>query len=89
MARYYDNFTLKLEGMQVLVAEPGMVQYEVNSLANYRGLPFSGDDWQLAKSQGASSLHILNPTGLQLQLKQSIVKKDAYLPRLVPLSFSF
>ena len=41
------------------------------------------DDWQLAMSQGASPLHILNPTGLQLQLKQSIVKKDAYLPRSV------
>ena len=51
-------------------------------LSNERGLPpSSGEDWQLAKSQGSSSLHILPPTGLQLQLKQSIVKKDAYLPR--------
>ena len=44
----------------------------------------SGEDWQLAMSQGKSPLHILEPTGLQLQLKQSIVKKDAYLPRYTP-----
>ena len=37
---------------------------------------------------GASSLHLLNPTGLQVQLKQSIVKKDAFLPRSVSLSLS-
>ena len=25
LARYYDNFTLKLRGMQVLVANPGIL----------------------------------------------------------------
>ena len=49
----------------------------------------TGDDWQLAKSHGTSSLHILNPTGLQLQLKQSVVKKDAYLPRSVHTMYMY
>ena len=31
----------------------------------------------------SSPLHILNPTGFEIQLYKSIVKDDAYLPRYV------
>ena len=28
LSRYYDNFTLKLEGMQVMVANPGTISQD-------------------------------------------------------------
>ena len=37
----------------------------------------------------SSPLHLLRPTGLQIQLYKSVVKDDAYLPRLVSISFFF
>ena len=36
-----------------------------------------------AMKKESSPLHILNPTGLEIQLFKSIVKDDAYLPRYV------
>ena len=39
------------------------------------------DDWVSAMNKESSSLHILNPTGFEIQLFKSIVKDDAYLPR--------
>ena len=39
------------------------------------------DDWASAMKKDSSPLHILNPTGFEIQLFKSIVKDDAYLPR--------
>lgn len=33
-------------------------------------------------TKGSSPLHILDPTGFEVQLKKSIVDDDAFLPRL-------
>ena len=42
---------------------------------------FAGMNWSVAMSTGSSPLHILDPTGFEIQLLKSIVKDDAYLPR--------
>ena len=44
------------------------------------------DDWVSAMKKDSSPLHILKPTGLEIQLFKSIVKDDAYLPRYIPSS---
>ena len=36
-----------------------------------------------AMKKESSPLHILNPTGFEIQLFKSIVKADAYLPRYI------
>ena len=36
----------------------------------------------MAMTKGSSPLHILDPTGFEVQLKKSIVDDDAFLPRL-------
>ena len=46
-----------------------------------------GEDWRSAMKKESSPLHLLRPTGLQIQLYKSVIKDDAYLPRLVSLSF--
>ena len=43
----------------------------------------SGEDWKVAMTKGTSPLHIVDPTGFEVQLKKSIVDDDAFLPRLV------
>ena len=63
--KFYDEFTIALEGLQVLTAKPG-------------------EDWLVAMATGSSSMHIVEPTGLEIQLLKSIVGNDAYLPRLAP-----
>ena len=40
-----------------------------------------GEDWMSAMKKKMSPLHLLNPTGFEIQLYTSIVKDDAYLPR--------
>ena len=41
-----------------------------------------GEDWWGAlSSPGTSPLHILDPSGFEIQLLKSIVDGDAYLPR--------
>ena len=40
-----------------------------------------GQNWQKARSSHSTSLHILDPTGFEIELKKSIVSEDALLPR--------
>ena len=38
-------------------------------------------NWQKARCLYSTSLHILDPTGFNIELKKSIVSDDALLPR--------
>ena len=43
----------------------------------------SGENWKAAMTAGSSPLHILDPTGFEVDLQKSIVDDSAYLPRFV------
>ncbi len=38
-----------------------------------------GEDWRGAMARGASPLHIINPTGFEIQLLKSMITDDALL----------
>lgn len=49
---------------------------------------FVGEDWKRAMDSGSSPLHIVDPTGFEIQFLKSIVADDALLARLATnLSF--
>ena len=48
---------------------------------NKHTISCAGEDWQQARMKGATPLHILEPTGLGVNLRKSIVTDDAFLPR--------
>ena len=58
---------------------PVLYYLMINVLAHWNLL--TEDDWASAMKKDSSPLHILNPTGFEIQLFKSIVKDDAYLPR--------
>ncbi|GAB1605843.1 Hypothetical predicted protein [Argonauta hians] len=59
----YDNFDIKLDNIQMLLANPG-------------------DDWQAARKQGTSNLHILEPISIHMILQKCIFDNQVQLAKM-------
>ena len=61
----------------------------LTSTSFYLTITLLGEDWyaSMRTKTGSSSLHILDPTGFEIQLMKSIVDDDAYLPRCICMYF--
>lgn len=80
LSQYYDSFFIKLSDLQVLIVKPGIC-----IVAAYHEillqLLITEDDWVKARVKGTSSLHIMEKTALEVEMRKSIVSDDALLPR--------
>ena len=77
---FYDNFDLKLDNVQVIVAGQGK---EVDQYLNCYLITLSlmlGDDWERARISLQSNLHVLEKIAINFKLKKSLLPNDTRLP---------
>ena len=79
---FYDNFDVKLDNVQVIVAGKGTTinttfsDYDVL----WHVVLVVGDDWEGARTSARSKLHILEKVAINLKLKKSLLPNDTRLP---------
>lgn len=74
---FYDNFDLKLDSVQVIVAAEGTPFY-VGKASNT--CPLVGEDWEEARKNMKSKFHVLQKMAINLKLRRSLLPNDTRLP---------